>query len=261
MRCTRLLCVMGALTCVGSVTAGCSGSRASDAETPDSRTADRDDTPVVSDSRFAQPPPGDDGAERPPPPRDDEPPQPPIDISSLPSGPVSCADCGPAPGYPSWQCPDGSQGGRGPCVKLEDGRCGWLNLVCAASGACAPDECGPAPVPRLFRCPDGVHSGGFDCVRDEGGRCGWTHRACLGRSSVPPSPPPPPAPPPPARESCDPLPSNRVLRTWEVNSICSPGSGPVQPERRLVLSLGDGTHILADHRGCFRARYRQCLSK
>jgi hypothetical protein len=49
--------------------------------------------------------------------------------------------------------------------------------------------------------------------------------------------------------------------TWDIQSICHPGGGPVAPERREVLSLGDGTLIIEEARGCFRARYRRCNSK
>ncbi len=189
----------------------------------------------------------------------------PIDVSTLPPGPVTCSTCGPAPGYPSWGCPDGvHHGGRGPCVKLSDGRCGWLNLICPAqkpSPPCSASECGAWPDPARWRCPDEAHSGEFTCVRSDDGGCGWTEQPCLGSANVRPPPPPPAPPPPPFRGACDPLPSLAELKKWEVTSICHSGGGPVQPERDLILSLGDGTHIFQDARGCFRARYRQCNSK
>ncbi len=188
---------------------------------------------------------------------------PPVDLSALPPGPVACSNCGPAPGYPSWSCKDGvHRGGRGDCVQLSDGRCGWINLVCPAPAAtsCSATDCGAAPVPAHWRCPDERSSGGYECVQSEQGPCGWTLRRCPpGRTQ--PAPAPAPSVAPPRREPCQPLPSERVLRSWEIESICQSGGGPVQPERRVVLSLGDGTHIIEDQRGCFRARYRQCNSK
>jgi hypothetical protein len=249
-RCSFVLALLGCL-------AGCaSGPAASPTPAASPRAAVQTDT--VHDSEPPAPQPA-------PPPPVEQPSPEPVDVSQLPPGPVGCDTCGPAPGYPSQVCPDGvHQGGRGPCVKLEDGRCGWLHLVCEASSSshrCAPDECGAAPTPLRWRCPDEVHHGEFACVRSEDGRCGWTERACLGPHAVPPPPPQPAPPPPPARGPCDPLPSRRELATWDVQSICQPGGGPVQPERRVVLELNDGTFIIEDARGCFRARYRQCNSK
>jgi hypothetical protein len=251
--------------------AGCAGRRSNDAESPTLDTAPgsraepgRDDTvlvpePRASDDTATGEEPESDQHEAPAPP-------PPVDVATLPPGPVSCSDCGSAPGYPSWQCPDGvHQGGRGPCVKLVDGRCGWIHLVCAAPGpsaACKASECGASPSPPQWRCPDGEHYGEFKCVRSEEGRCGWTERACLGRSNIPPRPATTfQTQPPPFRAPCDPLPSVRELRSWPVVSICQPGGGPHPPRRHLVLSLGDETHIFEDARGCFRARYRRCFSK
>lgn len=244
---TLLACLTG---CASGSTSGAEGPTTSSA--PASRpAADRTDTALVPEPAPA--------------PRDEQPAPAPVDVSQLPPGPVDCDTCGPAPGYPSWSCPDGEHlGGRGPCVRLEDGRCGWLNLVCAGSDSsqgCAPDECGAAPSPVRWRCPDEKHHGEFECVRSEDGHCGWTEHPCLGSHAVAPPPPPPPSPPPPQREPCDPLPGRRELATWDVQSICGGGGGPVAPKRREVLSLGDGTLIIEDARGCFRARYRQCNSK
>jgi hypothetical protein len=243
-----VLALLGCLAgCASGSTSGAEGPRVSSAlaSEPD---ADQTDPVLVAEPPASEPAPA----------------PAPVDVSQLPPGPVGCDTCGPAPGYPSWGCPDGGQGGRGPCVKLEDGRCGWLNLVCAASDSshgCAPDECGAAPTPLRWRCPDETHYGEFQCVRSEDGGCGWTEHACLGSHAVAPPPPQPAAPPPPAREPCEPLPDRRELATWDVQSICHPGGGPMAPERREVLSLGDGTLIIEDARGCFRARYRQCTSK
>jgi hypothetical protein len=244
-----LLALLGCL-------AGCASGPAASFAPANQREAQQTD--VV----FAPPPPASEDA---PALSVEQPASAPIDVSQLPPGPVGCDTCGPAPGYPSQICPDGEhQGGRGPCVKLEDGRCGWIHLVCedpSSSHACAANECGAAPSPTRWRCPDEVHHGEFACVRSEDGGCGWTERPCLGSHAVPPPAPQPAPAPPPVREPCEPLPSRRELATWEVQSICSPGSGPVAPEREVVLTLDDGTLIIEDARGCFRARYRQCHSK
>jgi hypothetical protein len=243
------------LACIGSGFAGCAG-RESRNTTPANEAEHPSDNvlvpePAATDDSHS-------GREFAPPPE-----EPQVDLSTLPPGPVSCSDCGPAPGYPSWGCKDGvHQGGRGDCVQLSDGRCGWINLVCPASGSnsCSASDCGASPVPVQWRCPDEQSSGRYECVRSEEGPCGWTLRRCPPGRRQPP-PPPPAAVAPPRGEPCDPLPSIRVLRSWEIQSICHPGGGPVQPERRVVLSLGDGTHIIEERRGCFRARYRQCFSK
>ncbi len=257
----RLTTVLVVLACVG----GCRATESRVSSSPPSNAPANEHGPAHAETQqFAQPPPGendDSHEESSVPPR--------VDVASLPPGPVSCSSCGPAPGYPSWQCPDGAhQGGRGPCVKFEDGRCGWIRLVCPAPGSgqnssnsCSATECGASPSPAQWRCPDGEHSGAFECVRTQDGTCGWTHRRCL--QSAPPPPPPTPAAerPPSPRTSCDPLPSIQELMTWEIRVICGPGGGPAQPPRRVALALGDGTLILEDFTGCFRARYRQCLSK
>lgn len=61
--------------------------------------------------------------------------------------------------------------------------------------------------------------------------------------------------------ACQPLPSDAELSTWEVRSICAPGSGPAPPSFTRIRSLSDGTHIIESPRGCFRARYRRCYTK
>jgi len=61
--------------------------------------------------------------------------------------------------------------------------------------------------------------------------------------------------------SCQNLPAPATLRTWNVRSICPPGGGPKGPERRELIDLGDGTFIIEERRGCFRARYRRCHTK
>jgi hypothetical protein len=60
---------------------------------------------------------------------------------------------------------------------------------------------------------------------------------------------------------CDPLPDDRVLATWPIQSICSPGGGPAQPERTTLKTLADGTMIIESLGRCFRARYRRCMTK
>jgi hypothetical protein len=52
-----------------------------------------------------------------------------------------------------------------------------------------------------------------------------------------------------------------VLATWPVGSICSPGGGPVQPERKHVKTLRDGTMIVEQLGRCMRVRYRTCHTK
>lgn len=54
--------------------------------------------------------------------------------SSRSSGSCSIQDCGPAPGMPNWQCPDGSLGGPS-CERLPDSRCGWLIRQCPTSSS------------------------------------------------------------------------------------------------------------------------------
>jgi len=54
--------------------------------------------------------------------------------SSRSSGSCSIQDCGPAPGMPNWQCPNGSIGGPS-CERLPDGRCGWLIRQCPLSSS------------------------------------------------------------------------------------------------------------------------------
>jgi hypothetical protein len=255
---TALALILGGT--VSSVV-GCAGRDSSGAEKP--RPATVPESPLGETVLVTEPRRGENGTTRresAPAVHERIPPAPAVDLATLPPGPVTCSDCGPAPGYPSWQCPDGHQGGRGPCVRLSDGMCGWINLVCAGQGSCSASECGASPSPIEWRCPDEEHRGYFACVRGDDGRCGWTHSPCpQGRPRPRPAPAAQAQPPP--RFACNPLPNSRELRTWEVQSICQPGGGPMPPERRVVLSFGDGTHVIEDQRGCFRARYRQCNSK
>jgi hypothetical protein len=161
--------------------------------------------------------------------------------------------------------------GNGPCVAYQDGRCGWTGTVCPGEdgrdGPCNAHECGAPPVHTRWLCPDGTHVGELGpCVRSKAGACGWAFRPCRGqgRSAAPapqPAPAAAPAPKPPEFFSCDPLPIDRQLARWPVREICSPGSGPHPPPRERVKSLGDGTHIIKERRGCYRARYKPCYSK
>lgn len=219
--------------------------------------------PPPSDSRFAPPPPASGSAEPPPPAPSATPP--PANVSSLPPGPPTCpkTECGPAPMYPTEDCADGQHlGGRGPCLRHADGKCGWTRLTCPVPDAPAC-SCGSPISPSHWLCPDGVHDGEIGpCVKGKDG-CGLLYRPCPpGSMRPPPSPRPPP---PPKTQSifkpCDPLPSLAVLRTWPINSICAPGGGPVQPRRKYVRSLGDGTSIIQQRQGCFRVRYRRCFGK
>ena len=63
--------------------------------------------------------------------------------------------CGPAPRIPNWSCPDGrSRGGRGPCVQLPDGRCGWVRLECPEESVDEDPEPSPPPAPaQTTRAP------------------------------------------------------------------------------------------------------------
>lgn len=39
-------------------------------------------------------------------------------------------ECGPAPAAPNYLCDDGSIGGPGPCIRNDDGVCGWTFRDC-----------------------------------------------------------------------------------------------------------------------------------
>lgn len=175
--------------------------------------------------------------------------------------------------YPTEQCADGSHiGGRGPCVRFEDGHCGWVRLTCperaAPDGAlqqCRAGGCGSAPVAREWSCGDGRRGAFEACVRRPGG-CGWLYRRCL--PAAPPAPPveaakPPPVDTdqPPRRARCGKLPSDAELKRWPVQSICQPGGGPAPPRLERKRNLGDGTYIFEGLGRCFRARYRTCHTK
>jgi hypothetical protein len=173
---TALALILGGT--VSSVV-GCAGRDSSGAEKP--RPATVPESPLGETVLVTEPRRGENGTTRresAPAVHERIPPAPAVDLATLPPGPVTCSDCGPAPGYPSWQCPDGHQGGRGPCVRLSDGMCGWINLVCAGQGSCSASECGASPSPIEWRCPDEEHRGYFACVRGDDGRCGWTHSPC-----------------------------------------------------------------------------------
>ena len=126
-------------------------------------------------------------------------------VTSAPvEGPCDAAACGPAPGLPTWVCPDGvHHGGRGPCARLADGRCGWVRLECPPGtpttstrppvrASCDPlpsvaelktwsvgELCepggGPAPPPltRVASLDDGTHifQGPQSCFRARFKRC------------------------------------------------------------------------------------------
>ena len=169
--------------------------------------------------------------------------------------------------YPTGGCPDGvHQSGRGPCIRFAGGACGWTHLVCpASSGAtCAPADCGLAAGASSWSCPDGVHHGAIECVVDDKGKCGVTHVPCAGvaQGTIPkPPPPPPPVATATTPASCDPLPPDAVLRTWDVGLICAPGGGPYPQKLKLVRDLGDGTFVFQGPNRCFRGKYQQCTSK
>ena len=64
-----------------------------------------------------------------------------VDVS-----PAECSadECGPAPGAPSYLCPDGETwAGPGPCERSADGTCGWTFVECPPVEGCYSDEeCG-----------------------------------------------------------------------------------------------------------------------
>lgn len=132
-----------------------------------------------------------------------------------PVDPAECTDeeCGPPPLCPVYECPDGSMAGcTGPCVRNEDGQCGWVvrdcpdpcadipqceflcppgthnptdehgcvhTCECVPDAECTPEECGPAPDCPVYECPDGSLGGCTDrCFRHEDGQCGWEVREC-----------------------------------------------------------------------------------
>lgn len=214
---------------------------------------------AAADDRFAAPPPAHRGDVAPPP-SNGAPSPPPLGSSPL----CDDAECGPAPLYPTESCADGRHiGGRGPCLRFADGHCGWSRLVCPASppaAACDPSACS-APAAERWLCPDGVTEASLSCVRAKDGTCGLTHAPCRGAAQVPPAPTPPPPTPPPPKVSCTPLPSDAVLMSWPVGSICAPGGGPAPPPIRHVKTLQDGTEVVEVNGHCRRVRYRKCFTK
>jgi hypothetical protein len=117
----------------------------------------------------------------------------------------SAEDCGPAPGMPNWQCPDGSVGGPS-CSVGADGVCGWQIIdcppdtdpcanisqceflcppgmknpvdergcthTCECVQECSNEDCGPAPGMPNWQCPDGTIAGP-QCSIGADGVCGW----------------------------------------------------------------------------------------
>ena len=53
--------------------------------------------------------------------------------------------CGPAPGMPSYPCPDGSMAGPR-CVQQPHGACGWLVMQCSVPDALPPGPGGSSPI-------------------------------------------------------------------------------------------------------------------
>src|SRR6476660_9245 len=56
-----------------------------------------------------------------------------IPAPPLPTKPALCpqSECPNAPMFPTRRCVDGQHvAGRGPCVRFDDGTCGWTRLVC-----------------------------------------------------------------------------------------------------------------------------------
>lgn len=192
-------------------------------------------------------------------------------LAGLPKQPPDCHKCGPAPSYPSWSCPDGvHSGGRGPCIQMADGRCGWLHAVCPAEEGpeCTPSECGTPPSVERWLCPDGKSVGQIGpCVREKNGGCGWAYQPCTGARAVAPKPTPPPVPPrpPPFDEEAVPKdhPCLRLDRkevmSWPVHDLCDP-IGHYPP---ILFGLPDGTSIYAPNaKECFRgSRKKPCYKK
>lgn len=89
------------------------------------------------------------------------------------------ASCGPAPGMPSIECPDGSIGGStGRCLESPDGTCGWEIRQCPDE-TCGDAECGPAPGMPATTCEDGSIGGSTGrCLRSDEGTCGWEILDC-----------------------------------------------------------------------------------
>lgn len=87
--------------------------------------------------------------------------------------------CGPAPGMPAVECPDGSIGGNtGRCLAAPDGTCGWEIRECP-SDTCPDEACGPMPGMPAEICDDGSIGGNTGrCLADADGTCGWEIRAC-----------------------------------------------------------------------------------
>ncbi len=78
--------------------------------------------------------------------------------------PIECStqDCGPAPGTPNWQCPDGTTAGPS-CSAGADGVCAWHIIDCPPDGnSCANKACGTG-------CRSGTRVNAEACTRD--GQC------------------------------------------------------------------------------------------
>ena len=98
------------------------------------------------------------------------------------------AACGPAPGMPVQQCPDGSVGGNtGRCIVQAGGQCGWEIRDCpAASGgdtsACIRTGCSgtvcAAPGEEVFTTcelrPEYACYADAKCEKQSNGACGFT---------------------------------------------------------------------------------------
>jgi hypothetical protein len=185
--------------------------------------------------------------------------------AALPQGPGVCTECGPAPGYPSSGCPDGKhRGGRGPCVRFEDGTCRWVRAVCPEGGdaSCPPEACGARPAVQRWQCPEGQGTGELSaCVRGADGRCGWAYRPCQGAPVSPKPKPSPHAVPAPSQEShsCEGLTPKEAMK-WRIRELCDP-IGHYPP---ILFGLPDGTSVYKRGEHCFRGRrsercFKKCL--
>lgn len=107
---------------------------------------------------------------------------------------VPCGDdeCGPAPGAPSYLCPDGITT-AGPECRRVDGVCGWTLVECEPIRGCYSDDdcegdarCSAATIcigdpscPECDVCYGWCHAAEFDCTREDcGGLPAVPHRFC-----------------------------------------------------------------------------------
>lgn len=132
---------------------------------------------------------------------------PPSTPPATPGGECAVERCGPAPGMPAQQCPDGSIGGNtGRCILLSGGTCGWEIRSCpsdpgapspTAGGECVRGGCsgtvctepGQTAVTTCEFRPEYACYQSAKCERQPAGACGWTETDALKRCLAnPPQP-------------------------------------------------------------------------